>query len=171
MARLALCAVLGVAPVGAFILPTSPGSPAPALFPATAAAASASASDSAALEDLPWEHSAGRARSLAFGFTLGLLVAAFAGGAQSAVAADLAKGEAIFANNCAACHAGGNNAVQPEKKLKKDALTTYGMYSVEKIKYQVTNGKNAMPAFGDRLPSEAIDDVASYVITKADQGW
>ncbi|CAJ1432358.1 unnamed protein product, partial [Effrenium voratum] len=75
-----------------------------------------------------------------------------------AAAAGIENGQNIFLANCAACHAGGNNAVQPDKKLKKDALETYGMYDVERIKYQVTNGKNAMPAFGERLGPEDIAD-------------
>ena len=33
--------------------------------------------------------------------------------------------------------------------------------------YQVTNGKNAMPAFGGRLSDEEIGDVASYVYDQA----
>ena len=32
---------------------------------------------------------------------------------------------------------------------------------------QVTNGKNAMPAFGGRLSDEEIGDVAAYVIDQA----
>ncbi|CAE7245214.1 petJ [Symbiodinium natans] len=86
-------------------------------------------------------------------------------------APDLESGKGIFLANCAACHAGGNNAVQPDKKLKKDALQTYGMFDVERIKYQVTNGKNAMPAFGERLGAEDIEDVANYVIDQANKGW
>ncbi|CAE7612442.1 petJ, partial [Symbiodinium necroappetens] len=86
-------------------------------------------------------------------------------------AADLENGQGIFLANCAACHAGGNNAVQPDKKLKKEALETYGMFDVERIKYQVTNGKNAMPAFGERLGPEDIEDVANYVIDQANKGW
>merc|ERR1712113_1018672 len=35
-------------------------------------------------------------------------------------AADLENGEAIFGANCAACHAGGNNSVVAEKKIKKE---------------------------------------------------
>jgi cytochrome c6 len=35
------------------------------------------------------------------------------------------------------------------------------------VVYQVTNGKNAMPAFGGRLSDEEIGDVASYVIDQA----
>jgi len=57
------------------------------------------------------------------------------------------------------------------KKLKKEALTQYGMYDVEKIKTQVTNGKNAMPAFGEKLAPDDIEDVATYVLSQADKGW
>ena len=32
---------------------------------------------------------------------------------------------------------------------------------------QVTNGKNAMPAFGGRLSDEEIGDIAAYVIDQA----
>ena len=33
--------------------------------------------------------------------------------------------------------------------------------------YQVTNGKNAMPAFGGRLDDDEITDVAAYVYDQA----
>jgi len=36
---------------------------------------------------------------------------------------------------------------------------------------QVTNGKNAMPAFGGRLSDGDIQNVASYVITTSEEGW
>jgi len=110
-------------------------------------------------------------RQFVFGFSLGLMVWIFQGCVPAAWAADTANGENVFLGNCAACHAGGNNAVQPDKKLKKEALVQYGMYDVDSIKYQVTNGKNAMPAFGDRLKQTDIDDVANYVIMQADKGW
>ena len=32
------------------------------------------------------------------------------------------------------------------------------------VAYQVTNGKNAMPAFGGKLSTANIEDVAAYVI-------
>jgi cytochrome c6 len=35
----------------------------------------------------------------------------------------------------------------------------------------VTNGKNAMPAFKGRLKATQIEDVASYVLGQADNGW
>ena len=36
---------------------------------------------------------------------------------------------------------------------------------------QVTNGKNAMPAFSGRLTEADIEDVATYVLDQAEKGW
>ena len=36
---------------------------------------------------------------------------------------------------------------------------------------QVTNGKNAMPAFGGRLSDDDIANVAAYVIKTSSAGW
>ncbi|QSJ14942.1 c-type cytochrome [Nostoc sp. UHCC 0702] len=88
-----------------------------------------------------------------------------------ALAADAASGAKVFSANCASCHAGGKNLVQANKNLKKDALEKYGMYSAEAIITQVTNGKNAMPAFKGRLKPNQIEDVAAYVLGQADKGW
>lgn len=88
-----------------------------------------------------------------------------------AMAADIENGERIFSANCSACHAGGNNVIIPEKTLKKEALEANGMNSVDKITYQVTNGKNAMPAFGGRLDDSDIEDVANYVLSQSEKGW
>lgn len=89
--------------------------------------------------------------------------------APAAFAADLENGATVFAGNCAACHAGGNNVIQNEKTLRKDALEQYlsGGLKPESIVTQVTNGKNAMPAFGGRLDEEEITDVAAYVYDQA----
>nr|YP_009315264.1 Cytochrome c553 [Yamadaella caenomyce]SCW23719.1 Cytochrome c553 [Yamadaella caenomyce] len=87
------------------------------------------------------------------------------------IAADIAAGEQIFNANCAACHAGGNNAIITEKTLKKDVLEAYSMNSIDAITTQVTNGKGAMPAFGGRLEAEDIENVANYVLSQAEQGW
>ena len=84
------------------------------------------------------------------------------GGIQPALA-DIAEGEKIFNNNCAACHAGGLNRVVAAKTLKLAALEKYGMNSVEAITTQVTKGKGAMPAFGKKLSAEEINTVANYV--------
>ncbi|PSN19858.1 cytochrome c6 [filamentous cyanobacterium CCP5] len=88
-----------------------------------------------------------------------------------AFAADLGHGAEVFKNNCAACHMGGGNVVNGAKTLKQDALEKYDMASVEAIRYQIANGKNAMPAFRGRLSEDQIDDVAAYVLSQAESGW
>ncbi|MCM0589646.1 MAG: c-type cytochrome [Gloeotrichia echinulata IR180] len=90
---------------------------------------------------------------------------------NSALAAEAAKGAAIFTANCAQCHARGGNIVNRAKTLKKAALEKYGMYSADKIIYQVTKGKGAMPAFGRKLKKDQIENVAAYVLEQADKGW
>ncbi|KZL51763.1 cytochrome C6 [Nodularia spumigena CENA596] len=101
---------------------------------------------------------------------LGITIFTFAF-SSPALAADTVSGAKIFSGNCASCHAGGKNLVQANKSLKKGDLEKYGMYSAEAIISQVTNGKNAMPAFKGRLKSEQIENVAAYVLEQADKGW
>lgn len=144
------------------------------------------------------------------------------GGALPAYAADVGAGGAVFDGNCAACHAGGQNVIMPEKTLEKAALSEYldGGFSAGSVvkqararprarrgpaadslfppstprpphppqssplcrshtihppapraRTQVTNGKNAMPAFGGRLSDEDIQNVAAYVVDTANSGW
>jgi cytochrome c6 len=101
---------------------------------------------------------------------LGIAIFTFAF-SSPALAADSVSGGKLFSANCASCHAGGKNLVQADKSLKKEALEKYGMYSAEAIIAQVTKGKNAMPAFGKRLKANEIENVAAYVLEKADNGW
>jgi cytochrome c6 len=35
----------------------------------------------------------------------------------------------------------------------------------------VINGKNAMPAFRNRLSEAQVEDVAAYVLEQAQKGW
>lgn len=99
-----------------------------------------------------------------------LLFLAFAF-SNPALAADTANGAKIFSANCAACHMGGRNVVMATKTLQKDALEKYEMNSLEAIVKQVTNGKNAMPSFKGKLNAQQIEDVAAYVLEKAEKGW
>ena len=107
--------------------------------------------------------------SLALAALIGLMMPSFA------VAADVAHGEQLFSANCAACHMGGGNVVNGQRTLKQDDLKAYlsdyndGHESA--IVYQVTNGKNGMPAFGAKLGSDDISDVAAYVESQSVKGW
>jgi cytochrome c6 len=96
-------------------------------------------------------------------------------GAAPSYAADAAHGAQVFSANCVACHMGGGNVVNAERTLKADALEAYlADYSAgpaAAIAYQVTNGKNAMPAFGGKLSATDIADVAAYVVEQSAKGW
>ena len=65
--------------------------------------------------------------------------------------------------------------VNAQRTLKADALGSYlENYASDHeaaIAYQVTNGKNAMPAFGGKLSEGDIADVAAYVEEMAGKGW
>jgi cytochrome c6 len=80
-------------------------------------------------------------------------------------------GQQIFNANCSACHIGGNNVIIANKTLRKEALEKYTMNSLEAIRTQVTNGKNAMPSFKGRLQDDEIEAVANYVLNQAEKGW
>ena len=107
--------------------------------------------------------------SVALVALIGLMMPSFA------VAADPVHGEQVFSANCAACHMGGGNVVNGQRTLKQDDLKAYlsdyndGHESA--IVYQVTNGKNGMPAFGSKLGSDDISDVAAYVEAQSAKGW
>ena len=81
------------------------------------------------------------------------------------------RGEELFRSHCMSCHMEGNNLIIPEKNLKKQTLATNGMNTIEAIMYQVSNGKNGMPAFGGfagRLTEKEIEKIASYVLEKSE---
>lgn len=91
--------------------------------------------------------------------------------APPAMAADAGAGAQVFSANCAACHIGGGNAVNPAKTLKQDDLVANGKGTSEAIVTQVTNGNGGMPAFGGRLTPEQIENVAAYVLEQSGNGW
>lgn len=77
----------------------------------------------------------------------------------------------IFETNCAGCHINGGNIIRRGKNLKMNALKKNGMDSVEAITDIVTNGKNNMSAYKDRLTSQQIQEVATYVLQQAQNNW
>ncbi len=87
------------------------------------------------------------------------------------LAANLDNGAKIFDIHCAGCHANGGNIVRRDKTLKLNALKKYGMDSVDAIASIVTNGKNNMSAYKDRLTAQEIQDVSAYVLEQAQKNW
>jgi cytochrome c6 len=45
-------------------------------------------------------------------------------------------------------------------------LKANGMDNINSIIYQITNGKNGMPAFGSRLEEKEIEEIANYILKK-----
>jgi cytochrome c6 len=88
-----------------------------------------------------------------------------------ASAGDIANGAKIFEANCAGCHINGGNIIRRGKNLKINALKKYNMDSQEAIASIVTNGKNNMSAYKDRLTEQEIQDVATYVLEQAEKNW
>jgi cytochrome c6 len=88
-----------------------------------------------------------------------------------AFAGDFIAGEKNFNANCAACHAHGQNIVVTDHTLEKTAIEKYllGGFKESAVVTQVTNGYNAMPAFGGRLSLYDIENVATYVITTSEE--
>ena len=83
------------------------------------------------------------------------------------------SGELIFNANCAACHAGGKNAIVADHTLEKAAIEKYltGGFNEKAVAYQITHGKHAMPLFAERLSEAEVGLVAVYVIKSAEDGW
>ncbi|QLE56989.1 cytochrome c6 PetJ [Nostoc sp. TCL26-01] len=88
-----------------------------------------------------------------------------------AIAQDKPDGAQIFSVHCAGCHINGGNIIRRGKNLQKKALKKYGMDSLAAVQSIVTNGKNNMSAYKDRLRVEEIQAVASYVLEQAEKGW
>lgn len=81
------------------------------------------------------------------------------------------NGAEIFSFHCAGCHIHGENIIRRGKNLKKKALRRYKMDSLAAITAIVTNGKNNMSAYKERLTTEEIQKVAVYVLEQAEKDW
>jgi cytochrome c6 len=85
--------------------------------------------------------------------------------------ADLPSGAKVFEVHCAGCHINGGNIVRRGKNLKLKTLQKNHMDSIAAIAEIVTNGKNNMSAYRDRLTDPQIQEVSAYVLEQAQQNW
>jgi cytochrome c6 len=88
-----------------------------------------------------------------------------------ALAGNIEHGKQLFGSNCASCHAGGKNVVNPQKTLSLADLEANSKNSAAAITTQITKGAGAMPAFAGRLSPSDIEDVTSYIFSQAQNGW
>lgn len=78
-----------------------------------------------------------------------------AGGGAAAASGDVAAGKTIFEATCQGCHTAGGTVAGVGPKLQGMGL------SLDKIKYQITNGGGGMP--GGLLSGTDLDNAAAYV--------
>ena len=84
---------------------------------------------------------------------------------------NIAGADAVFDKNCASCHAGGGNIMNPDKTLTMDSLKKNGVDNKGAIKKLIADGKAPMPGFASSLDAKQIDSVAGYVLNQAKKGW
>lgn len=82
-----------------------------------------------------------------------------------------ATGAALFEAQCVGCHIGGGNIIRRGKTLQLKALQKNGYDTAEAIATIVSQGKNNMSAYSDRLSPEEIAAVSAYVLEQAKAGW
>ena len=85
---------------------------------------------------------------------------------EKASSQDFETGNQLFQMYCNACHNQGSNLIIPEKNLYKKTLQTNGIFDLDAIIYQINNGKNGMPAFGDRLTELQIQKIALFIMNE-----
>lgn len=80
-------------------------------------------------------------------------------------------GDKIFELNCVGCHPGGGNIIRRGKNLKLNTLKKNQLNTIEPLTAFISNGKNNMPAFKDRLTQAEIVEVANFMLEKASKNW
>lgn len=78
---------------------------------------------------------------------------------------------ALFEAHCAGCHLNGGNIIRRGKNLKLKALQQNKVDTAAAIATLITNGKNNMSAYRDKLSPVEIQALAQYVLAQAQKGW
>ena len=78
-----------------------------------------------------------------------------------AQAAEGSQGEAAFAKNCAVCHPGGKNIINPVKTLSKKALAANGIRNAVDIVGKMRNPGPGMTQFDEKsIPDKTAKAIA-----------
>lgn len=83
----------------------------------------------------------------------------------SSVAAAQGQGAGLFQENCLMCHGADGEGTPTGKALKAAGFHSPEVEKMSDAELTATihNGKNNMPAFGDRLTSPQIESLVSYI--------
>jgi mono/diheme cytochrome c family protein len=86
----------------------------------------------------------------------------------SSVAHAQSKGATLFQSNCQMCHgADGKGSTPTGQAMKVANLHSPAVVKMSNAELAsvISNGKNAMPAFGSRLTPPQIESLVSYIRT------
>jgi len=91
---------------------------------------------------------------------------------SEAIAADIAKGKAIYNEKCALCHGRtgkGDGPVGASLNPKPPSFISKEMIAHPDTRHKAVmiEGRGAMPSFKDQLSEEEIEDVLAYTRTLA----
>jgi mono/diheme cytochrome c family protein len=79
------------------------------------------------------------------------------------------RGHAVFQTYCAACHydrqSGSLHGPSLLGVFKKPALPSGAAATDERVTATIVHGRNNMPALGDKLGQDDLDDVLAYLHT------
>ena len=82
-----------------------------------------------------------------------------------AQAAEGSQGEEAFAKNCAVCHPGGKNSINPAKTLSKKALAANGIQGAADIVGKMRNPGPGMTQFDEKsIPDKTAKAIAEYIL-------
>ena len=85
--------------------------------------------------------------------------------AAPAQAAEGSLGEEAFVKNCAVCHPGGKNIINPAKTLSKKVLSENGIRSAADIVGQMRNPGPGMTQFDEKaIPDGTAKAIAEYIL-------
>ena len=77
----------------------------------------------------------------------------------------------LFEAQCAGCHANGGNIIRRGKNLKLKTLEKNGFDGPEAIATIISEGKNNMSAYADKITPDEISALSDYVWQQAQAGW
>jgi cytochrome c6 len=75
------------------------------------------------------------------------------------------RGEALFKQNCAPCHADGGNIINPQKTLHKKDREANGVKKASDIVNKMRNPGPGMTKFDEKtVPDKDAKEIAEYIL-------
>ncbi len=100
-----------------------------------------------------------------------MVLIAFLGFGNYAMAEVVSPGEHLFIQNCAGCHINGGNIIRRQKTLKLSALKRNGIDNTESIARIAREGIGSMSGYKEVLGEGGDQIVANWIFSQAQKAW